>query len=367
MRLIRTIIAALFAVMCAASAEAGSRIKDIADFEGVRDNMLVGYGLVVGLAGTGDSLRNAPFTRQSLEGMLERLGINVRGTNMQTNNVAAVMVTAALPPCARHGARVDVAVSALGDAKSLQGGTLLVTPLMGADGEVYAVAQGPVAIGGFTASGQGQSVTKGTPTAAKIPSGAIVEREVGFELATLQVMRIGLRNPDFTTASRIAQAINRRLGGARERSLDRGAGAGRQWRRRRGLAADRVRAAHRRAGPAGTRGDRREVRNRGDRQGCARRHRGDRPGQPHDQDHRDAAGVAAAAVQPGRHDAGGAAHQHRGRRGPGQEARRAEQGRRQPAGPGRRAECARRHAARLDHDPADDQGSRRVQAEVELR
>jgi flagellar P-ring protein FlgI len=220
MRLIRTIFAAVFACMCAASAEAGSRIKDIADFEGVRENMLVGYGLVVGLAGTGDSLRNAPFTRQSLEGMLERLGINVRGTNMQTNNVAAVMVTAALPPFARQGARVDVAVSALGDSKSLQGGMLLVTPLMGADGEVYAVAQGPVAIGGFTASGQGQAVTKGTPTHGKIPNGAMVEREIGFELASLQVLRIGLRNPDFTTASRIAQAINRRIGVSAARATD---------------------------------------------------------------------------------------------------------------------------------------------------
>ena len=220
MRMIRTIFAAAFALLGAASAEAGSRIKDIADFEGVRENMLVGYGLVVGLAGTGDSLRNAPFTRQSLEGMLERLGINIRGTNLQTNNVAAVMVTANLPPFARHGARIDVAVSALGDAKSLQGGTLLVTPLLGADGEVFAVAQGPVAIGGFTAAGQGQQVTKGTPTAAKIPNGGIVEREVGFELASLQVLRIGLRNPDFTTATRVAQAINRRFGTPMARASD---------------------------------------------------------------------------------------------------------------------------------------------------
>lgn len=220
MHLIRTIAAAAIALLCAASAEAASRIKDIADFEGVRDNMLVGYGLVVGLAGTGDSLRNAPFTRQSLEGMLERMGVNIRGTNLQTNNVAAVMVTASLPPFARQGARIDVAISSLGDSKSLQGGTLLVTPLLGADGEVFAVAQGPLAIGGFSASGQGQQVTKGTPTSGKIPNGGIVEREIGFELASMQVMRIGLRNPDFTTATRIAQAINRRLGAVASRATD---------------------------------------------------------------------------------------------------------------------------------------------------
>jgi len=224
MRLIRTIVTAILALAAALtampSAQAGSRIKDIADFEGVRENMLVGYGLVVGLAGSGDSLRNAPFTLQSLQGMLERMGVNIRGATTQTANIAAVMVTASLPPFSRHGARIDVSVSALGDAKSLQGGTLLVTPLLGADGEVYAVAQGPVAIGGFTATGAAQQVTKGTPTNGKIPNGGIVEREVGFELASLQVMRIGLRNPDFTTASRIAQAINRRVRAPAARASD---------------------------------------------------------------------------------------------------------------------------------------------------
>ncbi len=192
-------------------AEASSRLKDIVDFEGVRDNMLIGYGLVVGLNGTGDSLTNSPFTETSLVGMLERLGINTRGTTMKTKNVAAVMVTATLPAFTAQGSRVDVTVSTLGDAKSLMGGTLLVTPLLGADGEVYAVAQGSVATGGFSAAGQGASVTKGVPTAGRIASGAIVEREINFRLADLASMRLSLRNPDFTTSRRIAEAINKHL------------------------------------------------------------------------------------------------------------------------------------------------------------
>src|SRR5690554_6662633 len=153
-----------------AEASAASRIKDIADFEGVRDNQLIGYGLVVGLQGTGDSLRNAPFTRQSLQAMLERLGVNTRGVDLNTDNVAAVMVTANLPPFSTQGTRIDVSVSALGDAESLQGGTLLVTPLLGADGEVYAIAQGPVAIGGFSAQGEAASVVRGVPTSGRISS-----------------------------------------------------------------------------------------------------------------------------------------------------------------------------------------------------
>jgi flagellar P-ring protein precursor FlgI len=214
------VLAALFCCLAPAAAEAQSRIKDIAEFEGVRDNMLIGYGLVVGLNGTGDSLRNAPFTRQSLEAMLERLGVNTRNSNLNTKNVAAVMVTANLPAFSRQGTRIDVAVSALGDADSLLGGTLLVTPLLGADGEVYAVAQGPAAVGGFSAKGDAASVTKGVPTSARIPNGAIVEREVGFELANLEVARLSLRNPDFTTARRVAGAINRYAGGLAARALD---------------------------------------------------------------------------------------------------------------------------------------------------
>jgi flagellar P-ring protein FlgI len=191
-------------------AKASSRLKDVIDFEGVRDNMLVGYGLVVGLNGSGDSLTNSPFTETSLVGMLERLGINTRGASMKTKNVAAVMVTSTLPAFSAQGSRVDVMVSTLGDAKSLQGGTLLVTPLLGADGEVYAVAQGSVA-SGFSASGQGSSVTKGVPTSGRIANGAIVEREVNFRLVDLGSMRLSLRNPDFTTARRIADAINHHL------------------------------------------------------------------------------------------------------------------------------------------------------------
>ena len=202
-------VAAITAPIAAPAAWAGPRIKDIADFEGVRENQLVGYGLVVGLAGTGDSLRNSPFTRQSLAAMLERLGVNAAEGNLNTRNVAAVMVTANLPAFASQGSRIDVSVSALGDARSLAGGQLLVTPLMGADQQVYAVAQGPLAIGGFQATGgSGSSVTRGVPTAGRIASGALVEREIPFDIANQSELRLALRNPDFTTARRIAAAIN---------------------------------------------------------------------------------------------------------------------------------------------------------------
>ncbi len=207
------ILGALLIVLIASPAAATSRIKDIADFEGVRENLLIGYGLVVGLAGTGDSLNNSVFTQQSLVSMLERLGVNTRDAQIQTDNVAAVMVTAALPPFARHGTHIDVTVSALGDAASLLGGTLLVTPLLGADGEVYAVAQGQVAVAGFSTGGEsGTNITKGVPTSARLPNGGIVEREIPFALAELDTVNISLRNPDFTTARRISQAINARLG-----------------------------------------------------------------------------------------------------------------------------------------------------------
>lgn len=185
-----------------------SRIKDIVDIEGVRDNQLVGYGLVVGLNGTGDGLGNSPFTQQSLTAMLERLGVNVRGQNMNTGNVAAVMVTATLPPFTNQGSRIDVNISALGDASSLLGGTLLVTPLIAADGEVYAVAQGEVNIAGFSVGGDAAQLTQNIPTAGRVPSGGIVEREIDFQLEELQQVRLALRNPDFTTSRRIAQAIN---------------------------------------------------------------------------------------------------------------------------------------------------------------
>jgi flagellar P-ring protein precursor FlgI len=217
-------LAALFALAVAAvsPAHAQSRIKDIADFEGVRENMLVGYGLVVGLNGTGDTLNNAAFTKQSLIGMLERLGVNTRDETLKTANVAAVMVTATLPPFARQGTRIDVSASALGDAKSLLGGMLLVTALVGADGEVYAVAQGQIAIAGFSAQGAGTSVTRGVPTSGRIANGAIVERELDFAMASLKQVRIALRNPDFTTARRVAQAINAFMGGEESGPIDPG-------------------------------------------------------------------------------------------------------------------------------------------------
>lgn len=204
------------------AAEAKSRIKDIVDFEGVRENLLVGYGLVVGLQGTGDNLGSAVFTRESVVGMLARLGVNTRGTNLQTKNVAAVMVTGTLPPFSRQGSRVDVTVSALGDAKSLLGGTLLVTPLIGADGEVYAVGQGQIAVGGFEAAGEAEVVIKGVPTSGRIANGAIVEREVPFVLQDLAKVRLALRNPDFTTARRVAAAVNGRLGPKAATALDPG-------------------------------------------------------------------------------------------------------------------------------------------------
>ncbi|GAK45248.1 flagellar P-ring protein precursor [Tepidicaulis marinus] len=199
---------------------AASRIKDIVRVEGVRKNMLVGYGLVVGLNGSGDRLRNIPFTEQSLTSMLKRMGVNVRDEELKTKNVAAVMVTAELPPFSRQGALIDVSVSTLGDATSLAGGALLVTPLMGVDGNVYAVAQGPVAISGYSADGDAQSVTKGIPTRARITNGAIVERELPEQLDQLEIVRLNLRNPDFTTAIRIADTVNRRFGAPLADPLD---------------------------------------------------------------------------------------------------------------------------------------------------
>ena len=194
------------------AAIAQSRIKDIVDIEGVRENILIGYGLVVGLNGTGDSLSSNVFTKQSLIGMLERLGVNANDTSLDAKNVAAVMVTAQLPAFARQGVKIDVSVSALGNSSSLLGGTLLVTPMLGADGEVYAVAQGTLAVGGFVATGAAETVVKGVPTSGRIPNGAIVERELPFQLSDLKRVRLSLRNPDFTTARRISRAINAFVG-----------------------------------------------------------------------------------------------------------------------------------------------------------
>ncbi len=216
--------ASVFRVACAAllalalalpatPARATSRIKDLANIEGVRQNQLVGYGLVVGLNGTGDTLNNAPFTKQSLQAMLERMGVKIApGVTMRTGNVAAVMVTGNLPPFGTQGTRMDVTVSSLGDAKNLQGGTLLVTPLLGADGNVYAVAQGSVAINGFQAEGEAAKIVRGVPTVGRIANGAIIEREIEFALNRLPNVRLALRNSDFTTAKRIAAAVNDYLG-----------------------------------------------------------------------------------------------------------------------------------------------------------
>ena len=208
------------AALAASPSFAFSRVKDLVEVQGIRDNMLVGYGLVVGLNGTGDSLKNAPFTQQSIQTMLERLGTNTRGQVMQTKNVAAVMVTGNLPAFAATGSRIDISVSAMGDAKNLQGGTLLVTTLFGADGQAYALAQGPVSIGGFSAQGEGQSVTRGVPTAGRISNGAIVEKATGFQLSSLTTLKLSLHNPDLTTATRIAKAVNAYLGGANAQATD---------------------------------------------------------------------------------------------------------------------------------------------------
>ncbi len=223
-KMTRTLIAAIAAILtlagAASPAAATSRIKDLANIEGVRQNQLIGYGLVVGLNGSGDTLNNIPFTRQSLQAMLERLGVNIRGQQIRTGNVAAVMVTANLPAFGTQGTRIDVTVSALGDSKSLQGGTLLVTPLLGADGNVYAVAQGSVAISGFQAEGEAAKIVRGVPTVGRISNGAIIEREIEFALNRLGQVRLALRNSDFTTARRIASAINDFIGTPTAEPLD---------------------------------------------------------------------------------------------------------------------------------------------------
>ena len=212
--------ALIFSFTTSNSTDASSRIKDIVQFEGVRDNLLVGYGLVVGLGNTGDTLATGHFTKQSLQAMLNRLGVKPTDEGLDSKNVAAVMVTATLPAFSRLGGRIDVTVSALGDSKSLLGGTLLVTPLLGADGEVYAVSQGQLAVGGFASVGDAETIVKGVPTSGRIANGAIVERELGFDLSSLKSVKLTLRNPDFTTARRIAQAVNAFLGTTAAASTD---------------------------------------------------------------------------------------------------------------------------------------------------
>lgn len=214
------ITAFLFALMHSSNAVASSRIKDITSVEGVRENQLVGYGLVVGLNGTGDTFQNVPHTEQSLVAMLERFGTNINGEQLRPENVATVIVTADLPPFARPGTRIDVSVSSIGDADDLRGGTLVVTPLQGANGEVYAVAQGTVAVSGFNVQGEAAQIVQGVPTSGRISNGAIIENEINFELANLSSVKLSLHNPDFTTAKRIAAAINKHLGTTLSIALD---------------------------------------------------------------------------------------------------------------------------------------------------
>jgi len=196
----------------AQSAAATVKIKDIVDVEGVRGNDLVGYGLVIGLDGSGDTIRNSPYTEEALSNLLERLGVNIQGSDFKPNNVAAVLVTATLPAFGRTGSRIDINVSSIGDAKSLAGGTLVMTPLNAADGEVYVVAQGSVLVSGFQAEGDAASITEGVPTSGTIPNGGRIEREIGFDFGEMGRIRLALRSPDFTTAERVEEKINSGLG-----------------------------------------------------------------------------------------------------------------------------------------------------------
>jgi flagellar P-ring protein precursor FlgI len=201
-------LAVLAGLLAVSGADAAMRIKDITGVQGVRANQLIGYGLVVGLNGTGDSPRNVPFMAQSLQSMLDQMGVNVRNMNLRTRNIAAVLVTADLPPYSGAGSRMDVTVSSLGDATSLAGGSLVMTPLSGADQVIYAVAQGPVAVSGYSAQGQAESVSQNVPTTGRIPNGALVEREVAGHLDDEARLVLELHNPDFATACRIADVIN---------------------------------------------------------------------------------------------------------------------------------------------------------------
>ncbi len=217
---VMAVLVFLSLVLITTQALAQSRIKDLISVEGVRENQLIGYGLVVGLNGTGDTLRNAPFTQQSMIAMLERMGVNTRGTVMKSVNTAAVMVTANLGGFSRVGSRIDVSISSIGDAQDLRGGTLVVTPLLGADGEVYAVAQGSVQISGFTAGGGAETITQGVPTAGRIPNGAVIERELNYSLNDNSSLNLSLRSPDFTTARRISATINEFIGETVSQPMD---------------------------------------------------------------------------------------------------------------------------------------------------
>lgn len=207
--MMRLILAVAFIVATSSMAGAMSRIKDITDVEGIRDNQLVGYGLVMGLAGTGDTMRGSPFTEQSARSMLQRLGVAVPQGSIRARNMAAVIVTARLPPFVSAGERIDVSVSSMGDATSLRGGTLVMTPLSAADGNAYAVAQGAISVTGFQATGDAEKLSEGTPTGGRIPGGALIEREIAADFNGVASLSLKIRNPDFATASRIAEVINR--------------------------------------------------------------------------------------------------------------------------------------------------------------
>jgi flagellar P-ring protein FlgI len=204
----RVLLIALVVCLLGLPVAAGTRIKDISSVQGVRANQLIGYGLVIGLNGTGDSLRNSPFTEQSIQSMLDRMGVNVRNSKTRTRNVAGVIVTAEMPAFIGKGSRIDVTVSSLGDATSLAGGSLIMTPLMAADKLIYAAAQGPLAVSGFATGGKAETVTQGVPTTGRIPNGALIEREVAGRFAEETTIVLELRNPDFNTAVSVADAIN---------------------------------------------------------------------------------------------------------------------------------------------------------------
>lgn len=204
------LVGAVLTVAIGGPADA-ARIKDLATIAGVRENALIGYGLIIGLSGTGDKAGTL-FTVQSLSSMLNKMGVTVDANAVKVKNVAAVVVTAKLPPFVKPGSRIDIVVSSLGDATSLQGGTLLLTPLQGPDQHVYAVAQGPISIGGFLGGKDGDSVQKNHPTVGRISGGAVVERSVPLELGDRTSLTFLLRQQDFTTATRVATAINARLG-----------------------------------------------------------------------------------------------------------------------------------------------------------
>lgn len=216
------LLTAIFLFLSMSCHSAEIRLKDLVEFDGVRSNDLIGYGLVVGLNGTGDGIRNAPFTEEIMANVLERLGVNVSGEQFRPKNVAAVFVTAELPPFSRVGSKIDVTISAIGDASSLLGGTLIMTPLNAADGQIYAVAQGTIIAGGVAAGGAGAAVVQGVPTAGVIPSGARVEKEVEFQFSSLNSIRLALRDPDFTTALEIERVINREFGGRVAEVIDSG-------------------------------------------------------------------------------------------------------------------------------------------------